>query len=92
MPINKTSLVEYLLEKKNFEEILDEKFYDFLVHKKEPIRITTVHRAKGKEYDATYLMLRKTQKIIEIENVFQTLEFPVEYVARTRHRTGFFRT
>lgn len=91
MPINKTSLIEFLIEKRQFEKLLDEKFYNFLVNEKEPIRVTTIHRAKGKEYDAVYLVERKTHKIMEIENEFPVLELPVSYVARTRHRRAFFK-
>jgi thymidine kinase len=90
MPISKKNLIEYLFEKKNYNYVLDEKFYNLLLNEKEPIRVTTAHRAKGKEYEAVFLNLRKTPKIQIIEEKFYQLEYPVEYVARTRHRSALF--
>lgn len=58
--------------------------------KVEPVVVSTIHKAKGKEADHVLLIRGSTRLTHLISSTFPEYEKTVKYVAHTRHREGFY--
>ena len=56
----------------------------------EPVVISTIHRAKGKEADHVLLLQNCTKLTEFMAQLYPEHEIPVKYVAHTRHRIGHY--